>query len=264
LPDVHLWYRFTDRLGNDAVGRLESGLSADERARARRFRHEVDRRDFVAAHSLLRHALECHAGLPARQWRFRANHQGKPVLEPYQVPGVEFNLSHTPGLVACAVAGGAEVGVDVEAIDRSVDIEAVGGLCLSDRERGALLSLVAAERAGRFFEMWTLKEALAKATGLGVASLDRWSVQLVGDEGLRVQSDGSTCGRWLCLLASPSSRYRLALAVRAISTDTSCRVHVRKVDGNLARTVDVADGVVNATTLTVEATRGAVARLRVD
>jgi 4'-phosphopantetheinyl transferase len=85
------------------------------------------------------------------------------------VPALDFNLSHTTGLVACALARQAVVGVDVEHASRRVDLDGVGRRVFSAGEQATLAALPVEAQADRFFEYWTLKEAYMKARGLGFA-----------------------------------------------------------------------------------------------
>ena len=80
------------------------GLFDDqERHRAAGFFLDTDRRDFIAAHALIRSMLAFYGTFPAAQWRFIADPNGKPRID-LRAGGapLEFNLSHTRGLVAGA------------------------------------------------------------------------------------------------------------------------------------------------------------------
>ena len=99
-------------------------LSAEERTRCARLAFASDRRDFIAAHALLRHALSAHGHRDAREWLFIPDANGKPELAsaPGERPQLAFNLSHTRGLVACVVARDVDVGIDVERVGSGTDI----------------------------------------------------------------------------------------------------------------------------------------------
>lgn len=88
---------------------------------------------------------------------FELNAFGKP--QPIQ--GVHFNISHAAERVVCALTRKMEVGIDVEFVDRNVDIEDFRGVFSKaewqwidhDREK--------------FFTLWTQKESVMKAMGKG-------------------------------------------------------------------------------------------------
>src|SRR4029453_1384894 len=97
-------------------------ITPDENERMVRFVFERDRRQFLITRALVRTMLSRYAEVAPRDWRFVTNQFGRPeVLDrPAHVPDLRFNLSHTDGLIACAVTVGREVGVDVENITRQV------------------------------------------------------------------------------------------------------------------------------------------------
>jgi len=147
---------------------VEHLLSHDEAERA----SQIDRVDacheFVLTRALLRLTLAPLCGMPANALSFRPDARGRPQLASPHVPELTFNISHTRGLVAVLVAPGFPVGVDVEWLDQDFAWEPVAREICGAAELSQLERLPAAERCRRFFESWTLKEAYAKARGLGL------------------------------------------------------------------------------------------------
>ena len=98
-------------------------------------------------------------------WEVEQEPGSKPRLK--GAGDVEFNISHTEGLVVCAVAGRA-LGVDTERI-RPFKEGLMRRVC-SEAERSYVLAgRSEAEREERFFRLWTLKESFVKAIGRGLA-----------------------------------------------------------------------------------------------
>ena len=95
-------------------------LSEGERARWQKFRFERNRREYLATRALVRTALSRHGATLPEAWRFSCNEFGKPATEP--ASGLHFNLANSLGLVVCLIAEGAEVGVDVESLERAEQI----------------------------------------------------------------------------------------------------------------------------------------------
>lgn len=176
-PDaLHLWCAYPrDLLDEPALRACVSLLSEDERARWQRFRVERARREYLAAHALLRNALSHYGALAPQDWRFKTNAHGKPA--PHPDCGLGFNLSHSGGLAVCLISEtAAQVGVDVEPLARANQIAAVAHRVFSPREQAQLDGLPAQGRLNRHLDLWTLKEAYAKARGLGLSlPLDRIS-----------------------------------------------------------------------------------------
>ena len=145
-------------------------LSEAEQKQHGRFRFDDDRHTYLVAHALVRTTLGAMLGVPPQQLELEIGEHGKPELKQRAAFGdVRFNLSHTRGLVACGVTRVDDIGVDVEQIDRKLEIDTLAGSVLSDDERAALVPLAGSARRERFFRHWTLKEAYVKAIGRGIA-----------------------------------------------------------------------------------------------
>jgi 4'-phosphopantetheinyl transferase len=197
---------------------VEKLLDDAERARASRFRFASDRRDFVVAHALLRIALSNESGVPPRHWRLSYDSYGKPSISaPDGFSRLLFNLSHTKGLVACAVTDGVPVGVDVEQVRLLDDLLDVARQFFARAEVIGLEHEPEELRYGRFFDIWTLKESYIKARGLGVSlPLERFSFEVGTGGAIPFSVDpelGDDASAWQFGLRSVSSAYRLAYAL---------------------------------------------------
>jgi len=177
---VAVWWMPTDQVGSADCHRWLAILNQEERERADRFRFEWDRRDFIAAHALLRHMLAFHLGRPAEAWQFATSEFRKPAIaESLRVPDIDFNLSHGRDLVAAAVSLHAAVGVDAEKIDPAKADFDVAQRYFAPAEIEILRRTPSTEQAVCFFRLWTLKEAYLKATGAGFGtSLDSFAFTL--------------------------------------------------------------------------------------
>lgn len=232
LDEVHVWYRFTEALTESDVQTLSAELSHDERARARRFVFARDRRDFTAAHVLLRHTLSRYEDVPPGYWIFDAAPGEKPVAAAPYANWLTFNLSHTHGLVACAVARVATVGVDVESIDRLASGREIAQRFFSPAECQGLDACAPERYTERFIELWTLKESYLKGIGVGLAHpLDNFSFDLSRPRTIAFAAppDVNTAD-WQFTLAAPAASYRLALAVQRTSEIDSYRVVLHDAD----------------------------------
>jgi 4'-phosphopantetheinyl transferase len=169
---VHIWSLSLKAVGESDWPLFEALLDDAERDRAATFSFVVDRQAFVAGRALTRCMLARFCGCDARAWRFEAGSDGKPrvVNSP---PGLTlgFSLSHTACMVAAAVACSQDIGIDVEAADYAPsDVFAIAETFFTPDEVTALCAL-SDERpiSERFLSLWTLKEAVVKATGRGMA-----------------------------------------------------------------------------------------------
>lgn len=135
-------------------------VSAERRAKALRYRFDIDCRESLAVYILLQHGLREEYGICATP-HFAYDDRGKPYIPQY--PDIHFNLSHCHGGVACAISS-APIGVDIEVIDR-ID-EDVARRVMNSQQLDIIASSPEPERT--FCELWTTKESLLKRRGDGL------------------------------------------------------------------------------------------------
>jgi 4'-phosphopantetheinyl transferase len=229
---VHVWLLDAPEDASAArAARCEAMLDDAERARMARYHFEADRRRYLFAHALVRTTLSRYApGTPPDGWRFMTTKHGRPELAPdTPAPPLRFNLSHTAGLVACAVALGRDVGVDVEHVrpPRLEPRDKAGGDAwleianahFAPAEIAALAAEPPAARRARFFAIWTLKEAYIKARGLGLAlPLDGFAFELDArapqiDVRFEAHMNEDAAG-WHFAREAPTPTHALAVAAR--------------------------------------------------
>lgn len=153
--------------------RLHRLLDGPEAARADRFRWDNDRALYVVAHALARLLLAPYVDRSPAEVRFAARCRGcggphgKPEVVGAPEP-VAMSLSHAGRRVAVALSRDA-VGVDVEVVDRELEIASFAHAVLSPAERETFFQLPADRRHAGLLTYWTRKEAVLKATGDGLA-----------------------------------------------------------------------------------------------
>ncbi len=170
LSQTHVWYSDikTCRMKN-----LERYLSRDDLERAGRYRLEADFIRFVVARAMLRVVLSHYLDLKVSDIMFDYDLYGKPRLKGDSANGIQFNVSHSGDKVVMALVRGKRVGVDIEQVDA-----AIAGLELA-RQNFSLREVVDIEespdeeKAKMFYRIWTRKEALLKAMGIGLGGLSK-------------------------------------------------------------------------------------------
>ncbi|MFF1506934.1 4'-phosphopantetheinyl transferase family protein [Streptomyces sp. NPDC058326] len=161
--DCHIWWTDPATVTDDCLALLD-GV---EQERIPQLRRTEDRRRFIAGRALLRTAAAGYLGLPPRHIEVVArcpdcsrNH-GKPELPG---TGLQVSVSHSGDRVGVAVTRAGAVGIDVEEIST-----AVSPAELLPHVIGPLEPRTPAHAtASGFHRMWTRKEAVLKATGLGL------------------------------------------------------------------------------------------------
>jgi 4'-phosphopantetheinyl transferase len=221
---VHLYNAALDAGDATNIAAMLETLSPVERARARRFRFEVDRRRFVVCRGLLRQILSQWVAERPAQIHFAVNSYGKPFLPDWRVA---FNVSHSGGRALIAVTSGRELGVDIERINPAFAQEQIPERYFSRAEVRALRSLPQSEQTSAFFRCWTRKEAYIKARGFGLSMpLDSFDVTLQAELPAAILRGGD--GWSLQALPAPEG-FAAALAVegppaRLISHDLPTQV----------------------------------------
>ena len=162
-----------------ALAEATALLSPSETARAVRFHFDRDRNRYVRGRGFLRHTLGQALGQPAAGLDLTEGPQGKPVLAGHDLA---FNLSHSRSLAVLALSARGPIGLDVEFIDRKLDIAGLAQSCFDADEVAVLDRLPAAARQTRFFAFWTAKEARMKLTGEGM-SLPPKAISLILQDG---------------------------------------------------------------------------------
>ena len=127
----------------------------------------LDRRDFIAAQKQALHAyrLACLSqslGRDVQAAELRKTAYGKPYL-----PELAFNHSHSQQHYALVMSADVQdIGVDVEDLNRKIRFEALAQHAFTQAE------LQQWQRSGQdkhyWFQVWTAKEAIVKAAGLGI------------------------------------------------------------------------------------------------
>jgi 4'-phosphopantetheinyl transferase len=181
--DVHVWAAHLD-IQPETLAHLASILHEEERARSARFRFERHRNRFIAARGILRSLLSTYLDCAPDALQFAYGPNGKPtLLGRFAQSSLFFNLAHSENLALIAVTRLAPVGVDVEQIRPVDDAGKLVERFFSPRENALFQQLSSDLKNIAFFNLWTRKEALLKATGEGIAhSLNRVEVTFLPGE----------------------------------------------------------------------------------
>lgn len=143
-------------------------LDEQERARWHRYLHDGARRRFALCRAALRAMLCNQLGCRNEQLAFGAAKYGKPFALVQGLPASSsFNVTHSGqhGLIAFAPAG--RLGVDIEERVTRRDLDGLITTVLGPAEQAELALAHGYHRLHLFFSLWTIKEALLKALGLG-------------------------------------------------------------------------------------------------
>ncbi len=217
---VEVWCVCPEPIDDEAlIERYHGLLSAEESIQQKRFHFARDRHQYLVTRALVRSVLSRYAPVDPPAWTFQVNQYDCPsILEPAAFAGLRFNLSHTAGLIVCAVAQDRDLGIDVENLNRKGQTVEIADRFFAPFEARALRALPTGLQRRRFFEYWTLKEAYIKARGMGISlPLEEFWYDLDAGDAIRIdfgpgiRDDASD---WQFLQREMGAEHLLALAIR--------------------------------------------------
>lgn len=232
--DIHLWLSFpNDILEKSLLSVYWDILSKEEQEKQKKFYFNKDRHLYLVSHALVRTTLSCYTGIDPRKLEFMQNSYGRPEISARgKIIPLKFNLSHTDGLVACAVVLKEEIGVDVETINRSENIMKIADRFFAVQEKNDLNMINSNDKKKRFIDYWTLKESYAKAKGMGLyMPFEKFNFHISDSDPITVSFDpelDDNPEQWQFILLEPVSDYRVALSVSK-SMKPNMRVKTKKV-----------------------------------
>lgn len=159
-------------------------LSADERERAEKFVFDEDREWFVACRAKLRQILGAALNCPPQAMIFTYNPSGKPELSE-----IKFNVSHTKERLIIATHPEYDIGVDIERYEDKDNTDIMKRFFHPD-EIDIYLALSTQERKKAFYQLWVIKEAVAKALGVSLYQI-MGEISVTGfADGVNIQAHG--------------------------------------------------------------------------
>ena len=218
---VEVWHETTAawQTDPDRSRRGLAWLTESERVRYLRFVHDDDRWMFLVGRVMARALVGRALGCAPTAWRWREGPHGRPEIDE---PGVtwRFNVAHSAGLVACALADGHDIGVDVEDLERRGISPGFARRYLSPGEVADVDAQPEGVRQDRLLTYWTLKEAYLKARGLGVSvplSDIEFTLEASGPRIGFLRTLAGTSTDWHFHLTRPTPRHLMAVALQGPS-----------------------------------------------
>jgi 4'-phosphopantetheinyl transferase len=142
---------------------LQELLQPAEAVRAKKYYKEEDQYRFLIARASLRILLGKYANQHPAKIEFVLGTNKKPLAT--NTPGLHYNISHCKDWILLAIAH-TEVGVDVERVDELFPFEDILTDSFSLPEQRFIKQSPVSRQA--FYQVWTRKEALVKATAQGI------------------------------------------------------------------------------------------------
>lgn len=149
------------------IDEVKSKVSAKRLEKTEKFKSSEDRLRSLAVEYLLNQMIEELYPEVKTPVELKYDEKGKPHL--YVGEEVNFSLSHSGDYVACIIAD-CPCGIDIEKHSDRRDYKTIANRVCTDNELDFIQS------SKDFYDLWTLKECVLKAVGLGL-SLDMRKVE---------------------------------------------------------------------------------------
>ncbi|MCW8108902.1 4'-phosphopantetheinyl transferase superfamily protein [Alteromonas ponticola] len=228
--EVHVWLLDRDDINPTTITAFASLLPQQDRERMETFRSSTRRHLFVLTRMLLRKILSAYiANSTPDSLVFTQNAWGKPQLVPNS-QALHFNLSHSKDKVVIAVANKRVLGVDIEYMDRSRNFNNIAQHYFHPTEwNDEIVEQNCILNMRRFYKLWTLKEALSKAEGQGLAlPFDSFYFSDVNSKQVTLHSaaDFKPACPWRFHHQFTPDNYSLAMAFEGVAEDSHTAVSI--------------------------------------
>ena len=208
--EVHLWFLDLASLAGslrhalDGHSEGEVILTTGQLRFARRF--------------YLRLLLGAYLGLPGKEVRLNRKQRGKPVLDA-SIHGddLHFSMAKSEGRVLIGFSTSSHIGVDLEPVGRKArDALGVARRYFSPAEADFLAATPADQRDAAFLRIWACKEAVVKASGMGIANqFAHFTVNATAENPTELlDHDGVPIAHWALALVQPEDGFLGAVAIQ--------------------------------------------------
>jgi len=217
--EIHFFYTRVDEIRNRSLlDRYRSVISEAEKKKVDRYIFEKDQHACLVTRALLRFVLSAYTHEDPESFEFVENDFGKLRLKPGSIDmPINFNLSHSSEMTACALVLDTQIGLDVENYSRKIDL-GIADRFFSTFESEHLGNCSEIERQSVFFDFWTLKESYIKARGMGLSiGLDKFGFKM-DHSNISIQFHESLNDfpeLWQFFKFSPIKNYKAAISVRS-------------------------------------------------
>jgi 4'-phosphopantetheinyl transferase len=209
--EVHVWHLDLGRLSASLQAALDRDAPQSGRLRLTPGQLRFTRRFY------LRLLLGAYLEVPGKSVRLVRNPRGKPVLDASAHPEpLHFSMAKSADRLLIGFSSTHPVGVDLEPSERRArNAAGVAARYFSAAESQRLAALEPAALEAAFLRTWACKEAVVKASGLGIANqLCRFSVETdLARPPAVLEFDGAPTDDWSLAVLQPEQRFIGAVAV---------------------------------------------------
>jgi 4'-phosphopantetheinyl transferase len=163
---IDIWLVEINRKNYHCALTLKCFLSDLETRKQNNFIFFKDQQIYLTSHIALRLILSKYLDIGPKFIEFQFNSYNKPYIR--DCSELYFNLSHS-GKLACIAVSTVEVGADIEYVSENFNYLEIVNNYFARKEVDLIdIQRDSANKSKMFFKIWTMKEALLKATGKGL------------------------------------------------------------------------------------------------
>ena len=164
--EIHIWSATIDERYEKLLA--NSYLSVNENRNAKKFSYDIDNFLFSIRHNLLRIILGEYLNCHPSKLKFNSNHYQKPHIT-HPKTNIQFNISACANRFVAVFCQRHSIGIDIELIRKIDDIKQMTSDYFTSNEIVWVFSHNTLMLETAFFNIWSKKEALAKAIGKGLS-----------------------------------------------------------------------------------------------
>lgn len=143
-------------------------ISKQRQEKVLSYRFSIDKKLSLYSALLTRMEISVLSGVLHQSLHFQSEFMHKPML--LSAPYYHFNFSHTKSMILCGISDTHPIGVDIERIDPSLNIETMKAVLHQTEFQYINSTYSNHERTDRFYKIWTQKEAYIKYMGTGFSA----------------------------------------------------------------------------------------------
>jgi 4'-phosphopantetheinyl transferase len=214
--EVHLW-SLSILPGQYDLDASFAILSADEQAKALRYKFDKDRYRSIICRAFLRLLLGRYLPLDPKTLLIHHSSYGKPYHRSVESgETISFNVSHSAELAIFGFSLSQRIGIDIEYTEKKINALEIAQQFFSEDEVLSLNNTPKRYQLIEFYKYWSLKEAYLKGIGIGLSdSMNEFSIQASDEDStfrieqtmIKPEANNWTLWSWL-----PSPGYIAAVA----------------------------------------------------
>jgi 4'-phosphopantetheinyl transferase len=148
-----------------------------------KYKFRKDQLIAFASYLLKHYYLAQYLNLHPSNINIKYSKNGKPFLEE-NIYNIDFNITHSGEYIIIAIAHNSLVGVDIELINPNIEVTELSPIICSEYERNLIN-----DDPNNFFIIWTKKEALIKAHGIGFDDSQFYKTTTLNLETIQITSN---------------------------------------------------------------------------